>query len=101
MTIIIDEPNLLKKIEKIAKRENTTEEKILTKFIIEGLKKTEKETIEEKIERLGEGKIKIMKKPEFPKDVKKLSIDEMIGRYNPKNPFDPVKVRRDIHDMEY
>ncbi|MDR3292431.1 MAG: hypothetical protein LBT10_09850 [Methanobrevibacter sp.] len=103
MTITIDriEVNLLKKIEKKAKNENTTEEKILSEFIKEGLEKCANETIKEKIKRRDNGKIKIMKKPEFPKDVKKLSIDEMIGRYTPKKSFDPVKVRREIHDMEY
>ncbi|KZX17291.1 hypothetical protein [Methanobrevibacter filiformis] len=52
MTIVMEEiirPDLLKRIELRAKKENITEEKLLNEFIEEGLEKREHETLKEKV----------------------------------------------------
>ena len=98
MSIAVDKinPNLLKIISEIAKKENITETKVLEDIIKKGIEHIEnKQPIDEKIERLSNGKIKMLNKSTY--NPKKEDLDKMVGAFEAKKPFDSVE---EIKKME-
>ncbi|MGL6298336.1 MAG: hypothetical protein ACRC1M_04125 [Methanobacteriaceae archaeon] len=97
------ESKFVKAIERIAKIENTSEEKVLNNIIEVGLRTRDKnlnETVEERIERLGIGdKIKIANKKTYKEGSN--SFEELIGIYEAEESFDPVKAVDEIHDKKW
>ena len=73
------EPSLIRKIEKIAKQENTTESNVINDIIKKGLKtkKEEKNTTENK-----------------------LGFKDLIGRYTTDEPFSAVEEKRKMRRGE-
>jgi len=90
------DPNLLKTLSKIAKKENKTETRVLEDMIKKGIETSQKETLEEKIKKFSDTSEKIIiQKPR--KSGKSLSTKEIIGLFEAKESFDSVK---EIKKME-
>ena len=88
---------IFKAISKIAKDENTTENKIINQILKKEVEATENETLAEKIERLINGKTKLMNPDRKPDP--ELS-KELIGIIKTKKPFDTLKAIREIRGIE-
>jgi len=83
-------PKLLKIINKIAKKENTSKTKTLEDIIERGIKNRKNNPpIDERIKKLSNGKIKVMNKSTYnPNDE---DTKKMIGIFKAKEPFDSVE----------
>ena len=86
MSIIVDNPNLLKSITEIAKRENKPEAKVLEDIIKKGLKDTEPEIPEHLI----------LNKDTYNPNPEKHA--KMAGFIKNVEPFDAVKLVREMRE---
>ncbi|MDR0911416.1 MAG: hypothetical protein LBM96_02305 [Methanobrevibacter sp.] len=99
--------NILKDINQIAKKNGTNEDDLIKELVNTGLsKKVENlktENIEEKVNRLSNGRLKVVKpklSENFLKEYKNLKTDDLIGiGVVPESeiPFDPVKAVNEIY----
>ncbi|WP_067259449.1 hypothetical protein [Methanobrevibacter cuticularis] len=86
MSIVVDNPNILKSINRIAKRENKSETKVLEEVIKKGLKETEPKIPE----------YLIANKDTYNPDPEKHA--KMAGFIKNVEPFDAVKLVREMRE---
>ncbi|KZX10759.1 hypothetical protein [Methanobrevibacter curvatus] len=98
MNIIIEEinPNLLKVISEIAKKENKTETKILEDIIEKGIKATKKLTAEDIVS--NNPKLNFMEKTNMKS---KRTFDDMIGIVKAPKGFNSVEAVREVRRGNY
>jgi predicted DNA-binding protein len=99
MSIVVDKinPNLLKTISEIAKKENKTETKVLEDVIKKGLKSREsKELAFERMERLTNGKMKILNKDTYNPNPTDEELDSIVGIFKAPKGVSPVKALLDL-----
>jgi predicted transcriptional regulator len=89
------DPELLNKISQIAKKENTTENKIINDILKKMVETTEKEPINDKIKRLALNTERVNQN----KKHKKTSINELIGMFETEKPINPVEARKRIDNI--
>lgn len=85
---------LLKTISKIAQDEKTTENQLIMDIIKRRIEKIENETTIEKIERISNGKVKVVNKNRY--NASKKELNSIIGIATAPKGFDPVKAVQEV-----
>ncbi|GAA5819768.1 MAG: conserved hypothetical protein partial [Methanobrevibacter sp. CfCl-M3] len=97
MTTVEIEPKLLKTIIKIAKKENKTENSIINDALKKGLENREsKEVAFARMERLTNGKIKILNKDTYNPNPTDEELNSIVGIVKAPKGIDPVKALLDL-----
>ncbi|MDR0912680.1 MAG: hypothetical protein LBM96_08810 [Methanobrevibacter sp.] len=86
MSIVVDNPNILKSIRRIAKRENKSEDKVLEDIIERGLKSTEPQIPEHLISN----------KDTYNPNMTKEELNSFVGIADAPKGFDVVKAVEDV-----
>ena len=91
------EDKFLKTIDNIAKKENTTKNKVINDIIEKGIE-TKTKTLEDIVK--SNPKIKFMKKSKMHKDSEIKSLKDMIGTIKAPKGFNPVEAVREVRRGE-
>ena len=87
---------VFKVISKIAKDENTTENKIINQVLKKEIEITKKEPLAEKIERLSNGKITVINKDRYNPNATKEELNSIIGIATAPLGFNPVEAVKEV-----
>ncbi|MDR0911275.1 MAG: hypothetical protein LBM96_01570 [Methanobrevibacter sp.] len=95
------EDYFLKEIEIEAEKEGSTLSEYIKDAVKSKLESNKSETIEEKVKRLSNGKIRVMEKPNIPEEYRNIKIDDIIGLGSvppEEEPFDVVEIVRKVDE---